>query len=73
MVVWRKGHLVLAAGPTLTTPDKRFKLHTGAIHSGHNRLEVRNIRPQDAGDYVCQISTLGKTIEVAHTVEVLGR
>ena len=29
--------------------------------------------PQDAGDYVCQISILGEALEVAHTVEVMGK
>ena len=28
---------------------------------------------QDAGDYVCQISILGEALEVAHTVEVMGK
>ncbi len=72
MVVWRKGHIVLAAGSQLTTPDQRYTLHVNP-NNGRNRLEVRDIRPVDAGDYVCQISTGGgKLIEVAHTVEVLG-
>ena len=68
-VVWRKGHQVLAAGPMLIIKDDRFKLHPA-----DNTLEVSNILPQDAGDFVCQISlSAGETLEIAHTVEVLGK
>lgn len=59
---------MLAAGPMLIIKDDRFKLHPA-----NNTLELTNIIPQDAGDFVCQISlTAGETLEVAHTVEVLG-
>ena len=37
-------------------------------------MELSNIEPQDAGDFVCQISLkAGETLEIAHTVEVLGK
>jgi len=66
-VVWRKGHQVLAAGAMLIIKDDRFKLH-----DTDNTLELSNIEPQDAGDFVCQISlAAGETLEIAHTVEVL--
>jgi len=65
-VVWRKGHQVLAAGPLLLIKDDRFKL------GADNTLELTDIQPQDAGDFVCQISLkAGETLEIAHTVEVL--
>ena len=68
-MVWRKGIKVLAAGPMLIIKDDRFKLHPA-----DNTLEVSNILPQDAGDFVCQISlSAGETLEIAHTVEVLGK
>ena len=68
-MVWRKGHQVLAAGPMLIIKDDRFKLHPA-----DNTLEISNIVPQDAGDFVCQISlSAGETEEIAHTVEVLGK
>lgn len=66
-VVWRKGHQVLAAGSMLIIKDDRFKLGIG-----DNTLELTDIEPQDAGDFVCQISlSAGETLEIAHTVEVL--
>ena len=68
-MVWRKGHQVLAAGAMLIIKDDRFNLH-----DTDNTLELSNIEPQDAGDFVCQISlAAGETLEIAHTVEVLGK
>lgn len=52
----------------LIIKDDRFKLGTD------NTLELNDIQPQDAGDFVCQISlSAGETLEIAHTVEVLGK
>ena len=66
-MVWRKGHQVLAAGPHMLIKDDRFKIQ-------NNELELTKIFPQDAGDFVCQISlSAGETLEIAHTVEVLGK
>ena len=59
---------MLSAGAILLSRDPRFKLHSNDF-----RLELQNIRPNDAGDFVCQLSVLGEAIEVAHTVEVLGK
>ena len=66
-IVWRKGHEVLSAAALLISRDPRYKLHKNDFS-----LELQNIRPNDAGDFVCQLSTLGEAMEVAHTVEVLG-
>ena len=49
------------------TRDPRYKLHKHDFS-----LELQNIRPNDAGDFVCQVSVFGEAMEVAHTVEVLG-
>lgn len=38
---------------------------------GYN-LEINNVMPQDAGDYVCQISDLENRDQI-HTVEILGK
>ena len=52
----------------LLIKDDRFKL------GADNTLELTDIQPQDAGDFVCQISLkAGETLEIAHTVEVLGK
>ena len=66
-VVWRKGHEVLSAGNLLISRDVRYKLHKHDFS-----LELQNIRPNDAGDFVCQLSVQGEAMEIAHTVEVLG-
>jgi len=65
-VVWRKGHEVLTAANILLSRDPRYKLHKSDFS-----LELQNIRPNDAGDFVCQLSTLEEAMEIAHTVEVL--
>jgi len=65
-VVWRKGHEVLTAANLLISRDPRYKLHKNDFS-----LELQNIRPNDAGDFVCQLSILGEAMEIAHTVEVL--
>ena len=65
-IVWRKGTQVLAAGSHMLIKDDRFRIQ-------NNELELTKIFPQDAGDFVCQISlSAGDTLEIAHTVEVLG-
>jgi hypothetical protein len=48
--------------------DNRYKLQPTS-----NGLELNQIRPQDAGDFVCQLQIIGETLEVTHTVEVLGK
>lgn len=35
-------------------------------------LQIRDVVPQDAGDYVCQIATM-EPLEITHTVEILGK
>lgn len=64
MVVWRKMNAVLTAGSVKVSPDPRVQLINGF------NLEINNARPQDAGDYVCQIGTL-EPREITHTLEIL--
>jgi hypothetical protein len=56
---------VLTAANLMVTRDSRFRLV-----DGYN-LEINNVMPQDAGDYVCQISD-GDNRDQIHTVEILG-
>lgn len=49
----------------MVTRDERFRLV-----DGYN-LEIADLEPQDAGDYVCQISDKVNKDQV-HTVEILG-
>lgn len=66
MVLWRRGSSVLTARDILVTRDQRYRLV-----DGYN-LEIRNVMPQDAGDYVCQISAKDNK-DLVHTVEILGK
>lgn len=49
----------------MVTRDPRFRLV-----DGYN-LQVKGVRPQDAGDYNCQISDQ-ENRDLVHTVEILG-
>uniref|UniRef100_A0A6P7GFQ2 Lachesin-like n=1 Tax=Diabrotica virgifera virgifera TaxID=50390 RepID=A0A6P7GFQ2_DIAVI len=64
VLVWKKGIAVLSAGNVKVSPDPRINL----VH-GYS-LEIKDVGPQDAGDYVCQIGTL-EPREITHTVEIL--
>lgn len=50
----------------MVTRDERIRLV-----NGYN-LEISELEPQDAGDYVCQISDKINKDQV-HTVEILGK
>lgn len=50
----------------MVTRDERIRLI-----GGYN-LEITDLEPQDAGDYVCQISDKVNRDQV-HTVEILGK
>lgn len=57
---------MLSAGKTLVSPDPRVTLNPDFS------LEIKEVGPEDAGDYVCQIGTL-EPKEITHTVEILGK
>ncbi|XP_052745989.1 igLON family member 5 [Bicyclus anynana] len=64
VLLWRRGPAVLTAASLMVTRDDRFRLV-----DGYN-LQITDVGPQDAGDYVCQISDRVSKDQV-HTVEVL--
>ncbi|KAL0809098.1 hypothetical protein ABMA28_012723 [Loxostege sticticalis] len=64
VLLWRRGPAVLTAASLMVTRDERFRLV-----DGYN-LQITDVGPQDAGDYVCQISDRVARDQV-HTVEVL--
>ncbi|XP_066144247.1 limbic system-associated membrane protein-like isoform X1 [Euwallacea fornicatus] len=64
VLVWKRGIAVLSAGTTVVSPDPRVTLNPDYS------LEIKEVGPQDAGDYVCQIGTL-QPKEITHTVEIL--
>jgi len=66
VLLWRRGVNVLTASEIMVTQDERIKLV-----NGYN-LEIAELEPQDAGDYVCQISDKVNRDQV-HTVEILGK
>lgn len=66
MLLWRRGANVLTASQLMVTRDERIRLV-----NGYN-LEISELEPQDAGDYVCQISDKINKDQV-HTVEILGK
>lgn len=66
VLLWRRGANVLTAASIMVTRDERFRLV-----DGYN-LEIADVEPQDAGDYVCQISDKVNKDQV-HTVEILGK
>lgn len=82
VLVWKRGIAVLTAGPVKVTPDPRVRLLPSpagtstlpgipGLAGGGYSLELKDVRPQDAGDYVCQIGTM-EPREITHTLEILG-
>ena len=69
-IVWRRGYDVLATGHIVINADPRISIEK---HNGVNSLVIRDINPQDAGEYVCQISVPNDILSVQHTLDVLGR
>ncbi|KAG5673018.1 hypothetical protein PVAND_003096 [Polypedilum vanderplanki] len=64
VLLWRRGQNVLTAKDLKVSTDERVNLV-----NGYN-LEISELEPQDAGDYVCQISDKVNKDQV-HTVEIL--
>lgn len=64
VLLWRRGQAVLTAASLMVIRDDRFRLV-----DGYN-LQITQVGPQDAGDYVCQISDRENRDQV-HTVEIL--
>ncbi|XP_065202875.1 roundabout homolog 1-like isoform X1 [Planococcus citri] len=64
VILWRRGSTVITAATLMIIRDSRFRLVDGF------NLEISNVMPQDAGDYVCQISD-DDNRDLIHTVEIL--
>ena len=65
-ILWKRGNAVLTARDIKIVLEPRIQLVNGF------NLQIRKVRPQDAGDYVCQVSTVD-TMEQSHTLEILGK
>ncbi|CAH1377008.1 unnamed protein product [Tenebrio molitor] len=81
VLAWKRGIAVLTAGPVKVTPDPRVRLLPSPVSSsslpgipelsgGGYSLELKDVRPQDAGDYACQMGTM-EPREIIHTLEIL--
>lgn len=66
VLLWRRGSNVITAANLMIIRDSRFRLVDGF------NLEISNVMPQDAGDYVCQLSDEHNR-DITHTVEILGK
>lgn len=64
ILLWRRGSAVVTASNLIITRDLRFKLLKGYT------LQIKNVRPQDAGDYSCQVGDHDNR-DLVHTVEIL--
>uniref|UniRef100_A0AAR5PD99 Ig-like domain-containing protein n=1 Tax=Dendroctonus ponderosae TaxID=77166 RepID=A0AAR5PD99_DENPD len=84
VLAWKRGIAVLTAGPVKVSPDPRLRVLPSAtiespasgiggvpeLSGGGYSLELRDVKPQDAGDYICQLGTI-EPKEIVHTLEVL--
>lgn len=64
ILLWRRGSAVVSAANLMITRDPRFRLMDGYS------LQIKGVRPQDAGDYICQIGDQ-ENRDLVHTVEIL--
>lgn len=65
-MLWKRGNSVLSAQHMKITRDPRIELVDDF------NLEIKKVRSQDGGDYVCQISTSVPN-DLVHTLEILGK
>lgn len=64
ILLWRRGSSVVTAATLMITRDTRFRL------LDEYSLQIKGVRPQDAGDYICQIGDQ-ENRDLVHTVEIL--
>jgi Immunoglobulin domain len=64
ILLWRRGTSVVTASSLMITRDSRFRL------LDEYSLQIKGVRPQDAGDYICQIGD-AENRDLVHTVEIL--
>lgn len=51
-MLWRRGSSVVTASNLMITRDPRFRL------LDEYSLQIKGVRPQDAGDYICQSESI---------------
>jgi len=58
----------LVTGSVLVSPDPRLSVEE---HGGTSSLVISSVTEQDAGEYVCQLSTLDGIISVQHSLDIM--
>jgi len=64
VISWKKGESFLSLGASLLAPDDRFSV---ALTESSSTLTITLVKPEDAGQYVCQVATtepLTKTFSI---------
>ena len=56
---------MISAGDLLIRKDSRMKLI-------RQSLEISDVTEDDAGEYICNVETVGDPLDQQHTVTVLG-
>ena len=70
VLLWKKGDDFVAVGDRIVNPgDARLQL---VKETNGNTLVISLAEEEDAGDYVCQVSTY-KPIEIKHSVKIRGK
>ena len=69
-MLWKKGEDFIAVGNRIVNNnDPRFQI---IQETNGNTLVISLAEEQDAGEYVCQVSTY-KPIEIKHSVKIRGK
>ena len=70
VLLWKKGEDFIAVGDRIVNPtDPRLQL---IKETNGNTLVISLAEEEDAGEYVCQVSTY-KPIEIKHSVQIRGK
>ena len=76
MLLWKKGEDYVAVGDSIINKnDPRIQLIRETNENGGvvgNTLVISLAEEEDAGEYVCQVSTY-KPVEIKHSVKIRGR
>ena len=65
VLMWKKDGRVLTAGNLVVRKDNRLQLRNDFS------LEINSLKPEDHGQYICEIDVMGQPISIDHTVRNL--
>lgn len=66
VISWKKGDSFLSLGGSLLAPDDRFSV---ALTDSSSTLTITLVRPEDAGQYLCQVATT-EPLTKTFTIEI---